>query len=260
MKRAAWALLWIAGSAAAQVGPGVDFRVMWRGRAIARGPAHIATAGDPVRVLLADGTTCDGTLGPDVDTSIAVHGEEPTLTAPIRGCARRDGQLAILRPPPRTRWPRAIEGTDPRAVDAIALAREAVASAGHLHGEATFDPPRVYALGDALYVLVTVTNAAAAVARVREGRAEIVIARPAHSLWTHEELVESRFDWWGVVDLDGDGTVELLERQVGESAFMLRAVRIAARPEGDVVWLASYRDDPADASIDRAPRPVAATR
>jgi hypothetical protein len=37
---------------------------------------------------------------------------------------------------------------------------------------------------------------------------------------------------------------------------MVRLVREAARPEGDIVWQASYRDDPLDASVDHAPRPV----
>jgi hypothetical protein len=69
--------------------------------------------------------------------------------------------------------------------------------------------------------------------------------------------MDASFAWNGLVDVDGDGTLELVETLIGESAFMIRLVRPGTRPAGDVVWLASYRDDPLDATVGRAPRPVA---
>jgi len=224
---------------------GIDLRITTGGRVVSRHGASGTDQGERVR-LVADGSVCEGVLGPTESSSAAV-----------RGCAGTDTLFALVRPPSMTRWPRARPASDPRAVRAIAAAREAATTAGHLRGDTAWSEPRVVILGDALYVLVSCPESAAALVRVRgEGAPEVLLARPAHGIWSREELVESHFAWRGIVDVDGDGVVEVIETQMGESAFMVRLVRPGPRIEGDIVWSASYRDDPLDASVDHPPRPV----
>lgn len=251
----------------------IDLRILAGGGVFARPTDHAGDgAGVPVRLVSYDGAACDGTLGAYAQTAVQnVEGETSmALAAPVRGsCAGGGGSLfAILRPAPTSTWPAARPATDPRAAGAIEAARAAAATAGHLRGEIDWETPRVYELGTSLYALVSgpacgedemgCSPTVAALARVEGGgTAEVVLARPAHWLWTHEELMDASFSWRGVVDVDGDGAVEVIETLMGESAFMIRLVRVGARPAGDVVWLASYRDDVLGATVGRAPRPVA---
>lgn len=273
---AVFATLVVAQTVASQRAPasaGIDLRILAGGRVLARRGVPAGRGGDAVRLVSSTGV-CDGTLGPDVETSVEdEEGESSTaLAAAVRGCTRSDALFAIVRPRPMTIWPVSRPATDPRAVAAITLAQQAAATAGHLRGEVHWGAPRVYELGDALYVLVAgpacdeqdaetgCSPSVAALTRVRAGAApEVVMARPAHWLWTQEELVDCWFGWQGVTDVDGDGVVEVIETQIGESAFMIRLVRVGARPAGDVVWLASYRDDPLEATVGRPPRPVPTT-
>jgi hypothetical protein len=249
---------------------GIDLRILASGRVLARRGAHASRGGDAVRVV-SGATSCDGTLGPDVQTQVTdEEGDSASaLAAEVRGCTVTSPLFAILRPPPLVRWPVRLTSSEPRAAAAIALAQAAAATAGHLRGTIAWEPARVYTLGDALYVLVSgpacteeesetgCSPSVAALARVRAGgEPEVILARPAHWLWTHEELIDCWFGWQGITDVDGDGVVEIVETQIGESAFMIRLVRPGARPAGDVVWLASYRDDPLDATVGRPPRPV----
>jgi hypothetical protein len=266
------ALAWLMASTASSqpVAPGIDLRIFASGHLLARRGARAGTGGEAVRVVSARGV-CDGTLGPDLETPIEnMDGDATTvLSAEVRGCGLDQALFAIVRPPAMSRWPVARAADDPRATEAIALARSAAATAAHLRGEQRWGPPIVVELGDALYVLVSGPDCteqeaesgcsprAAALVRVRAGAPpEVVMARPAHWLWTEEELIDCWFGWYGITDVDGDGVVEVLEGQLGESAFMLRLVRVGARPAGDVVWIASYRDDPTEATVGRAPRPV----
>jgi hypothetical protein len=177
--------------------------------------------------------------------------------------------FAIVHPAPAATWPRALPASDPRGALVIEAARAAAASAGHLRGEIAWDAPRLYTHAEAVVALVTGPACAdascsptvAAVARVREGHPiEVVIARPAHGLWPREELTDGTFRWLGLTDVDGDGVPELLESQRGEGARMLRLVREGRREEGEVVWLASYRDDPTSAEVGHAPRPAPVVR
>lgn len=252
--------------------PGIDLRILWGGRVLARHGMPAGRGGESVRIV-SGSEVCDGTLGPDVDTPVEdAEGERSmVLAAGVRGCTHRDALFAIVRPRPIATWPASRPATDPRATDAIALAQTTAATAGHLRGAVTWNAPRVYELGDAIYVLVSgpacpesdeasgCSPSVAAVTRSRAGAApEVVIARPAHWLWTREELIDCWFGWQGITDVDGDGVIELVESQIGESAFMIRLVRAGARPAGDVVWLASYRDDVTSATVGRPPRPVPA--
>ncbi len=263
--------LLVVSAAESQPAPlGIDLRILAGGRVLARHGAH-AGGGEAVRIVSA-ASVCDGTLGPDVESPIENEEGETNmaLAAEVRGCVPRDPLFAIVRPRPMPTWPVTRAATDPRATAAIALAESAAATAAHLRGAQAWESPRVYEIGDALYVLVSgpacseeaseggCSPRVAALTRVRAGGApEVVLARPAHWLWTQEELVDCWFGWYGVTDVDGDGVVEVLEGQLGESAFMLRLVRVGARPAGDVVWIASYRDDPLEATVGRPPRPVA---
>lgn len=229
--------------------------------------------GEPVRVVLDGARTCDATIGAEETFAAAdLEGSaHEALGAPLRGCtalASGPALFAIVHPPPASTWPRAIDADDPRGTSAIELAREAAASAGHLRGEVVWEPERLYEVGGAIYALVSGPCArgetehcdasVAALARVRGGGApEVVIARPAHSLWARDAHAGARFGWLGITDVDGDGVVELLETERGDGVFMLRLVRPGRRPEGEVVWTASYEVDPTSASVDRAPRPVA---
>lgn len=264
----------LSGTARSQtrVGPGIDLRILADGHVLARRGARAGAGGEPVR-LVSGRTSCEGVLGPDVDTQIHdAEGDASTgLAADVRGCSVTSPLFAIVRPTPLAQQPVEIPASEPDAAPAIALAEQAAATAGHLRGELRWQRPRVYRMGGALYALVAgpactdeeaetgCSPRVAALTRVRPGAApELVLARPAHWLWQQEELVDCWFAWQGIVDVDGDGVVELIETQIGESAFMVRLVRVGARPAGDVVWLASYRDDPLDATVGRPPRPVVA--
>jgi hypothetical protein len=268
-------LVVIAPALAQTTGAGIDLRLTHGTSVLARRGESAGGGGDRVRLVFGDGRVCDGRLGAFGETRILTEGVlESGLAAAVASCrpAYPSGAtpvLAIVRPPSMSAWPEPHGATGVRALSAIHAAERAATTAGHLRGAITWETPRVSQLGDAIYALVrgpacatpgpasTCAPRVAAVARVvGAGPEEVLIVRPAHPLWSRQEVAESWFDWGGVVDVDGDGVIELVETQIGPSVRMVRLVRPSDRPEGEIVWLAHHEGDPFDASVDRAPRPV----
>jgi hypothetical protein len=270
----------LAATALAQDRP-IDLRIVWNASVLARRGAHAGGGGAAVRLVGGDGAICDGTLGPNtmLDLGDLDDDDEPDrgLAAAVTGCSMPYPIFAIVNPRPAATWPTPIAAIDPRAADphvteAAALARTAAAEVmrGRVASDATWNPPRVFSLRDATYVLVSgpacpddgiygeCSPVAAALTRVRlDSAPEVLIARPAHWLFTEGGApIDCAFGWAGVVDVDGDGVVELIEAQIGESVSVIRLVRVGASRAGDVVWLASYRRDPFSAIVGPVPRPV----
>lgn len=269
MKRAASAIamMAIAASALAQGRGPIDLRLVAGGGVLARPGERAGEGGGvPVRVV-GNGWTCDATTQARADASIAdaVGDVQTGLVAAVGGCPSDEPLFAVLGHDARWPWPAAVDGTAERFAAALALAREAAARAGHYRGEVEWDSPRGYTEGSDAYLLLTGPRcddevgcavSVAALARVRGGQASVVIARPSHGGFGDEQTSHCRARWQGVVDVDGDGVIELVETQRCDGAFLVRLVRESTRPEGEVVWEARYVGSPLRATVDRAPRPT----
>jgi hypothetical protein len=236
-------------------------------RVLAR-PASRTGSGKPVRILGPRGA-CDGTLGARVEL-IAEESSTNDVFQSISaervvGCSE-PGWFAILEPPPAALMPVSLAATDPAGQPAIEVAREAAARVGHLPS-GPWLPPKLYRLGDAVYALVAgpectdpelpCTTEVGAVARARAGQpAELLLVRPAHFVW--EQAMDGFFDYPAIVDVDGDGVIELLEHMGAEQGTAVRLVRPGAQPPGDVAWvLTSDSEVPFPLRVGPAPRALA---
>ncbi len=256
----------IGASALAQGRTPIDLRLVAGGGVLAR-PGERAGEGAGVSVrVVGNGWTCDATTQARADTPIvdAVGVVQTGLVAAVGPCPSDEPLFAVLGHHPRWPWPRAVDATAERLAAGLALAQEAAARAGHYRGAIEWDVPRAYDEGSDAYVLVTGPRcdaelgcavSVAALARVRGGQASVVIARPSHGSFGDDEASHCRARWEGVVDVEGDGVVELVETQRCDGAFLVRLVREGARAEGEVVWEARYVGSPIGASVDHPPRP-----
>ncbi len=224
-------------------------------------------SGEPVRILGPRGA-CDGTLGARVELTAQQADVNDTyqrvFAHAVVGC-RDEGWLAIVDPPPLASLPVSLPATAPEAQPAVEAARAAAARVGRLPS-GPWLPPKVVRLGDAIYALVAgpvcpdgevaCTTSVGAVARVRAGQpAEVLLARPSHFVW--EPAMDGAFDFAALTDVDGDGTIEVLEHMRAEQGVAYRLVRPGARAVGDVAWLlVTDAQVPFPARVGAVPPPI----
>lgn len=204
--------------------------------------------GSPVRVLLQNGSTCDGTMGARVRLRadyLDVESEDrDALASEIDGC---DGQalFAIVHPTPGAPWPETLPDMDPAATSALEAARAAMTTLARGAAPASFDA-HAYRLEDAVYGLAwgprcedeedpSCGPVGSALVVVRPGAApETLIVRRVHYPW--DEPTSAFYAPCGVLDVDGDGRVELCERMGADQGGMIRLVRPGDSRAGEAIW------------------------
>ncbi len=255
---------------------------------IARGPVREATSGDApagdrvvrarvvsstpsgeaVRILGPRGA-CDGTLGARVELTAQqtyADGKYRSVFAhAVVGC-RDAGWFAVVEPPPASTMPVPLAATAPEGQRAVAAAREAATRVTNRVAGTWVAPPHVYRFGDAVYALVEgpaceyndVPCTMVAVARAREGRpAEVLLVRPTHFVW--DPPANGEFEFGALTDVDGDGTLEVVEHMSALQGAALRLVRVGERTAGDVAWtLTAGPDVPFPLRVGPVPPPAAA--
>lgn len=235
------------GHAAAPSGPGesmdddreMDVLIRWP-----LGPA----SGDPVRVVGEHGT-CDGTLGARYRIEAPwLDSESPNragVANEVVGCPG-PALFAIVHPTPDAPWPELLAEGEPAARAAIEAARRAASALAPGARSEAFDASAYRLEGDVYAVAVGprcddgdeaegCVVAGTAVVVVEPGQAaRTLIVRPVHFPW--DEPTDADYTTCGVLDVDGDGAIELCERMYSVQRAMIRLVRPGAHRAGEVVW------------------------
>lgn len=230
---------------------------------------HIGRAsGDPVRVLRENGTVCDGALGPRVHLRadfLDVESEERTaIASEVTGCDG-PGLFAVVNPTPDAPWPEVLPDGDAAAAPALEAARAAMSTFLRGTSAASFDA-HAYRLEGSVYGLawgprcddeeeMGCVAAGSAVVVLRPGAApETLIARRTHFPW--DEPTGAFYGPCGVVDVDGDGRIELCERMVADQGSMIRLVRPSDQPSGELAWRMEEASEYSLPQAGPAPRPL----
>ncbi len=225
--------------------------------------------GQPVRILREDGTICDGTLGARVRIRadyLDVESEDRTALASEASGCRGPALLAVVSPTPGAPWPEALGADDPAAAPALEAARAAMTTLARSASPASFDA-RAYRLEGSVYGMAWGPRCeddedqgcgavGSAVVVIRPGAAaETLIVRRTHFPW--DEPTGAAYQPCGVVDVDGDGHIELCERMVADQGAMIRLVRPGEERAGELAW---RMEEVAEYSLPQAgpaPRPLA---
>ena len=150
-----------------------------------------------------------------------------------------------MSPTPGAPWPERLEASDPAAAPALAAARSAATALARGSSAAAFDA-RAYRLEGSVYGVAwgprcdgeedmgCVAAGSAVVGIHGAGTASTLIVRPVHFPW--EEPTGAGYDTCGLMDVDGDGHVELCEQMVSDQGRMVRLVRPAEGRAGEMVW------------------------
>jgi hypothetical protein len=224
--------------------------------------------GSPVRVLRENGLICDGTSGARVRIRadyLDVESEDrAALASEVTGC-EGPALFAIVSPTPGAPWPEPLPDDDPAAAPALEAARAAMTTLARGAAPASFDA-RAYRLEGSVYGLAwgprcedeedpSCGPAGSAVVVIRPGAApETLIVRRTHFPW--DEPTSTYYAPCGVVDVDGDGRIELCERLGADQGSMIRLVRPGEPRAGEVVWRMEGATEYALPQAGPAPPPI----
>lgn len=206
--------------------------------------------GEPVRVVQGD-TVCDGTLGARIrvraDYLDTESDDRAAMADEVVGCAGH-ATLAIVHPTPGAPWPAVLDAHDPSGASAVAAARAAAMSLTRGASPDSFEG-RAYRLEDDVYAMAWGPHcdqrgdencAGTAVVVIEPGQPpRTLIVRPVHFPW--DDTSSATYSPCGIMDVDGDGGIELCESMTSHLGAMLRLIRPGARHAGEIVWRVEER-------------------